>query len=459
VTTPTESEEAARHLRAALQEVAGAAIVLDEQLRIVAFTPRAEELLEVTPERGVSAPKLLCGYGEERPVAEALAAGRAVTAEILRPTADGENRPIQVRASPIDVDGELTGWLLLLEADLWRADAVEGPIEAWGIVTRDAAMKQLLRDVRKVAQSTASVLVRGETGSGKELIAQAIHLASPRADGPFRAINCAALPPNLLESELFGHVRGAFTGAVRDAPGHFRLADGGTLFLDEVAELPLDMQAKLLRVLQERTVIPVGGRDSVPVDVRVVSATNRALRKEVEAGRFRSDLLYRLRVIPLYLPPLRERPDDVELLAWHFLEQRRAEEGGRAIKRITPGAVEALATYDWPGNVRELQNVIEYANVMGEGPVLTEADLPPEVRGEDQTKAPRVTTPDSELAALRAELPPEARRLLNALERSGGHMGRAAQSLGISRTTLWRKLKKHGLDRETLESGAHAAEE
>jgi len=438
------------HLRAALREVVGAALVLDAQLRIVAFTDEAVGVLDVTPELGVPAPKLLCGHGEQRPLAEALAQGQAVTAEILRPTKDGAHRSVRVRASPIAV-GDGQGFLLLLDDDLWQAERADAPIESWGIVTRDAGMKQLLRDVRKVAGSSASVLVRGETGSGKELIARAIHLASARADGPFRAINCAALPASILESELFGHARGAFTGAVRDAPGHFKLADGGTLFLDEVAELPLEVQAKLLRVLQDKTVIPVGGADPVPVDVRIVSATHRALRREVEEGRFRADLLYRLRVIPLFLPTLRQRPADVELLAWHFLEQRAAEEGGRAIQRITPGALAALTDYDWPGNVRELQNVIEYATVMGEGPVLAESDLPPEVRGEE--RGPRVTRPDPGLTALRAELPPEARRYLTALERSGGHMGRAAQSLGISRTTLWRKLKKHGLDRDTLEAG------
>ena len=442
--------DAAAHLRAALQEVVGAALVLDDQLRIVAFTDAAVEVLDVAPALGIPAPKLLCGHGEQRPLAEALAQGKAVQAEILRPTKQGAHRSVRVRASPIEV-GNDKGYLLLLDDDLWRAESADAPVESWGIVTRDASMKQLLRDVRKVAASSASVLVRGETGSGKELIARAIHLASPRAEGPFRAINCAALPASLLESELFGHARGAFTGAVRDTPGHFKLADGGTLFLDEVAELPLEVQAKLLRVLQDKTVIPVGGNDPVPVDVRIVSATHRALRREVEEGRFRSDLLYRLRVIPLFLPTLRQRPADVELLAWHFLDERAAAEGGRTIKRITPGALAALTDYDWPGNVRELQNVIEYANVMGEGPVLAESDLPPEVRGEE--RGARVTRPDSELTALRAELPPEARRYLTALERSGGHMGRAAQSLGISRTTLWRKLKKHGLDRETLAEG------
>ena len=277
------------HVLWALREAVGPALVLDRELRIVASTPGAEALLGMDPTVGVSAPKILCGHGQERPVAEALAEGRAVTADILRPTKGGENRAVRVRATPIG-EGDDRGFLVMLSVDPWRSDE-DDTIDDFGIVTRDPKMKQLLRDVRKVARSEASVLVRGETGSGKELIAAAIHRASPRASAPFRALNCAALPPNLLESELFGHVRGAFTGAVRDAPGHFRLADGGTLFLDEVAELPLDMQAKLLRVLQEKTVIPIGGSDPLPVDVRIVSATHRALRKAGEEGRFRSDLL------------------------------------------------------------------------------------------------------------------------------------------------------------------------
>lgn len=428
------------HLTWALEEVAGAALVLDDKLRVVAFTPGARDLLGVEPTIGVAAPKLLCGHGQERPVAEALAAGRSVTAEVMRSTPSGRTRAVRVRASPFTT-GDERAWLLTLDADsLTTADDED----RFGIITADPQMKQLLRDVRKVAKSDATVLVRGETGSGKELLVRAIHRASPRAEGPFRAINCAALPPNLLESTLFGHERGAFTGAVRDAPGHFRLADGGTLFLDEVAELPLEMQAKLLRVLQEKTVIPVGGRDPVEVDVRVVSATHRALRKEVEAGRFRADLLYRLRVIPLYLPPLRERPEDIELLAWHFLERNREQ---RAVQRITDRALEQLTTYDWPGNVRELENVVEYAVVMGEGPVLTEADLPPELRS-DPGPTLQVNAPSSDLGK---DVSPEARRLLTALERAGGHMGRAAASLGISRTTLWRKLKRAGLDRQAIE--------
>jgi len=433
-------------LTVALREVAGAALVLDADLRIVAFTDEAADELGHAPELGVPAPKVLCGHGEERPVAEALAAGRAVSAEILRPDEDGENYPILVRASPLHGDqGEIVGFLLILHADLDRRPDGRAT-ESFGIVTRDARMKQLLRDVRKVAASQTSVLVRGESGTGKELIARAIHDGSDRAKGPFRAINCAALPATLLESELFGHSKGSFTGAHRDAPGHFRLADGGTLFLDEVAELPPEVQAKLLRVLQERSVLPIGGTAPIPVDVRIVSATHRALRKEVEAGRFRADLLYRLRVIPLYLPALRERPQDIELLARHFLAQHPS---GKHVDHIAPGALEAMVAYDWPGNVRELQNAIEYATVMGSGRVLTAADLPPEIRG-DEPGARSVTVPSTASEDAASDLSPEGRRLVNALERNGGHMGRAAASLGISRTTLWRRLKKLGIDREEL---------
>lgn len=424
----------------ALEEVAGAAIVLDASMRVVLTSPSVEDLMGTPVPVGTMAPAVLCGTGPVRPVAEALASGKSVVAELHRTHDSGEEVAIKVRATPIHADGALEGFLLLLSLETLDHDRERA--EAWGIITRDPEMKSLLRSIRRVADSEASVLVRGETGAGKELVAQAIHLASPRANGPFRAINCAALPAALLESELFGHVRGAFTGAVRDAPGHLRLAEGGTLFLDEVAELPIELQAKMLRVLQERTIIPVGGRDPIPIDVRLVSATHRSLRQEVMEGRFRADLMYRLRVVPLFLPPLRDRPDDVELLAWHFVE-RRNRTSKRKVSKVSPGAVEAMRRYDWPGNVRELDNAIEYAFVMGDGAILTDAELPPEVRGEKDAVPLKVNAqpaPDSE------RLAPEARKLLNALNRAGGHHGRAAASLGISRTTLWRRLRKHGLE-------------
>lgn len=451
---------AALYLRA-LEEVAFACVVLDRELRIVGATSAAPHLIGGPVPLGVNAAKVLCGAGEVRPVAEALSRGEAVTAQVERPLPDGSLRFITVRALPLRSDNALEGWLLLLDENPFTRRSASEPevVERFGILTRDRAMQELLNQITKVARTKASVLVRGETGAGKELVARALHEASPRSSGPFRAINCAALPPALLESELFGHVRGAFTGAIRDNPGHFRLANGGTLFLDEVAELPLEVQAKLLRVLQERVVVPVGGQQVVPVDVRVVAATHRSLRSAVRAHRFRDDLLYRLRVIPLFLPPLRERRADIELLTWRFIAELQTD-NGRLISKVSPGALRALVAYSWPGNVRELRNAVEYALTMGEGPVLTEADLPPEIGSaqqlddmsrhinQSQLGAPANIAPEAKEPSGEATEPaysPEARKLLTALERAGGHHGRAAQSLGMSRVTLWRKLRKWGL--------------
>ncbi|MBK9266224.1 MAG: sigma 54-interacting transcriptional regulator [Polyangiaceae bacterium] len=445
---PTDSHEV---ILAALEEVAGAAIVLDEHLRIVDRTVEAEVLVGQSLPMGALAPEALCGDGPERPVAEALSQGRPVSATIHRKGAAENTGFLSVRAIPLRRNDAKIGWLLLLDTDLLAAEHPDAPVEICGVLTRDKNMKKLLGDVRKVARTNASVLVRGETGSGKELIARAVHTLSPRSKGPLRTLNCAALPPALLESELFGHVRGAFTGAVRDQKGHVELAHGGTLFLDEVAELPLELQAKLLRVLQEKVVVPVGGRDPIDVDVRFVAATHRALRKEVSAGRFRADLMFRLRVVPLFLPPLRKRRGDISLLAWRFIERMNAS-GDRHVARLSPGAIHALETYDWPGNVRELMNAIEYAFVMGDGPIVTEADLPPEVRGErlDFADDP-VDDVDVEAEATPArELGPEERKILAALREARGNRQEAAALLGYSRITLWRKLKAMGLDDETV---------
>lgn len=438
-------------IRAALGEVAGAAIVLDEKLCIVDCTTEAETLVGQSIPRGVPAPEVLCGDGPERPVAEALAAGRPVSATIHQPGAAADAGFLSVRAIPLRRGESIIGWLLLLEADIVAADRPDAPVEICGVFTRDKHMKKLLADVRKVARTNASVLVRGETGSGKELIARAVHTLSPRNKGPLRTLNCAALPPALLESELFGHVRGSFTGAVRDQKGHVELAHGGTLFLDEVAELPLELQAKLLRVLQEKVVVPVGGRDPIDVDVRFVAATHRSLRKEVSAGRFRADLMFRLRVVPLFLPPLRSRRADISLLAWRFIERMNAV-NERHVARLSPGALHALEHYDWPGNVRELMNAIEYAFVMGDGPILTEADLLPEIRGErptfldepDEDDALAVETDDDR------DLGPEQRKIMDALRSARGNRQEAAALLGYSRITLWRKLKAMGIDEQSV---------
>ncbi|MCC6998906.1 MAG: sigma 54-interacting transcriptional regulator [Deltaproteobacteria bacterium] len=428
-------------------------MVLDAELRVVAATSAAEALLGGALPLGVSAPKLLCGEAVERPMAEALAAGRAVTTTIPRPLAGGGDRVVRVRTVPLPgtstgAGARPTGWILLLDEAWASADSADAPVLFQGMWTRDPAMKRLFRLIEKVAAGSASVLVRGETGAGKELVARAVHTLSPRGQGPFSAINCAALPPTLLESELFGHVRGAFTGAVRDSLGTFRAASGGTLFLDEVAELPLELQAKLLRAVETRTVLPVGATEVVPIDVRLVSATHRSLRAEVSAGRFRADLMYRLRVVPLFLPPLRLRPGDVTLLAERAIDELNAR-GGRHIERISQGARALLEGHDWPGNVRELRNVLEYAYAIGEGPILVEADLPPELlspEAQGSELSLSANRPPPEDAALRSTRDQaEATRIRRALERAGGHRDRAARSLGLSRSTLWRRMRELGL--------------
>jgi two-component system response regulator AtoC len=302
-----------------------------------------------------------------------------------------------------------------------------------GIYTVAPEMEALFATLRRVAAAHCTVLVGGETGTGKELVARAIHYESPRRNSPFQAVNCATFSPTLLESELFGHVRGSFTGAVRDRAGLFALAHRGTLFLDEVAEIPLDLQGKLLRVMQEKNFFPVGATKPMTVDVRVISATNKSLRREMAEGRFREDLNYRLRVVPLHLPPLRERLGDVEALFWHFFDKEN-QRGLRRIEGLTRTAMDAIRSYLWPGNVRELRSAVEYAFVVSEGPIIEVGDLTPEVRGEPPQGTPPQTLVDG-----------ERERILVALSKHRGRKGAAAADLGISRSTLWRKLYIHRL--------------
>jgi len=309
-----------------------------------------------------------------------------------------------------------------------------------GILTQDPIMQESIKLIRNVSETEATVLIRGESGTGKELVAHALHLESLRRDHHFLAINCAALSPNLLESELFGHVKGAFTGAINNHAGLFQRANGGTLFLDEVAELPLELQAKLLRVLQEQSFIPVGGHDAIKVDVRIIAATHRSLREEVKAGRFREDLMYRLRVVPVFLPPLRDRRLDVNLLLWHRINKHNLH-SRRHIDSIAPDAMRCLLDYQWPGNVRELINVIEYAFAVGRSNELCVDDLPPEFR-----ETLISLSNESLLPIKRLKKNNEADLILEALQMSGGHLETAAQYAGMSRATFWRKRKKYNIE-------------
>jgi transcriptional regulator with PAS, ATPase and Fis domain len=437
------SDIAIRLLTWAIEELGVACAVLDLQLAIVEATPRADALTEGALARGTSIVKALCGDAPERPIAEALAAGRSASGAIVRPGADGVMRTLEVRASPIARDGQRVGWLVLFARPDERGAEADAPVQFHGMWTRDPGMKRIFHVIERAARRDVSVLVRGPTGSGKELVARALHELSPRRHGPFRAINCAALPPTLLESELFGHVRGAFTGALKDSPGIFRAAHGGTLFLDEVAEMPLDLQAKLLRVLETRTVIPIGGTDAIDVDVRIVAATHQSLRHAVERNRFRADLMYRLRVVPIFLPPLVARRGDLELLTDKLIADLNTE-GERRVEQVSHAARVAISGYPWPGNVRELRNALEYAFVIGDGQVLLDVELPPEVSGVAfDPEATAVNTQPAPPAPDDEE--PEARRIRLALAHADGSRERAAQILGISRVTLWRRMKALGL--------------
>jgi DNA-binding NtrC family response regulator len=307
-----------------------------------------------------------------------------------------------------------------------------------GIIARSPEMQRVLALVARVAPSDATVLIQGESGTGKELIAKAIHQASPRASHPFVAVNCAALPEPLLESEIFGHVKGAFTGAVAAKRGLLEEAQGGTFFLDEIGEMPPSLQVKLLRALQEREIRRVGATQPIVLNVRIVAATNRDLGQAIRDGRFREDLYYRLNVVPVVLPPLRERREDIPVLAEHFLS-RASERHGRTL-RLAPAATARLLSYAWPGNVRELENAIERASILANGELVGPEDLPPHIAS-GAGLGPAPTLPAQQNLA---EV--EKAHILQTLERCGWNHSRAAEALGIGRTTLWRKLKEYGLE-------------
>jgi DNA-binding NtrC family response regulator len=327
-----------------------------------------------------------------------------------------------------------------LERENARLRTEIGRFEGIGeLVGSSDAMQSVYRLVDAVSQTKSTVLISGESGTGKELVARTIHRRSPVALAPFVAINCAGLSETLLDSQLFGHRRGAFTGAVSDHDGVFRAAAGGTLLLDEVAEIPLSLQAKFLRAIQEREVTPLGSTRPIPVDVRLIAATNRDMDAEVRTGRFRADLFYRLNVVHIEVPPLRARREDLPLLVTHFLGLY-SERYRVAPKRIRPDALARIAAYDWPGNVRELQNAIERAFALSASDVITEDELPPTVAG--RATRFQVERGDGSLPTL-AEA--EARLVAAALAESAGNKNEAARRLGIDRQRLYRKIAKYGL--------------
>jgi len=383
-------------------------------------------------------------FGAEGPLRRALEVGER--REGWGASVQVEGRPprlVSLSAAPVagiasPLCDPRVAYLVVVRSSEEATHAGASPIRVFaGMIARSREMLQIFELVRNLADSEATVLVAGESGTGKELLARALHEHSPRRGGPFVALNCGAIPADLVESELFGHVRGAFTGAIRDREGRFELARRGTLFLDEIGDLPTSLQVKLLRVLQERTFERVGENVTRHTDARIIAATNRDLRKEVSLGRFREDLFYRLRVVPIRIPPLRERAEDIEPLAYHFLGLASSRQKRSLF--LAPDAVRALLGYSWPGNARELENAIEYAVATCRGQTIHAAEFPPDVV---DPKAPLLApAPPSESAE-----DPEAMRIRRVLEEHRWSRARAARALGMSRTTLWRKMRELGLE-------------
>jgi len=354
----------------------------------------------------------------------------------------GEVKSFLVSTAMIgEPDSAKAGVVLILHdvSEMTRLRKITLQMDRYGeMIGRSEKMKSVFALADSIKGFNTSVLILGETGTGKELLARALHTASSRRDKPFVPVNCSALPETLIESELFGHSKGAFTGAVSARKGRFELASGGTLFLDEIGTLPLETQSKLLRALQEKVIEPLGSSQRVPVDIRIISATNRDLAELVAKRGFRDDLLYRLKVIQLTLPPLRERREDIPLLINHFIE-RLSLYYSKRIVGISPGAEELLVNYLWPGNVRELENAIEHAFVLATGAVLEAKDLPPEIRLATGNGRP--------IIPLEKSLSGEEEKIKRALLAARGNREKAAEILGVHRTSLWRKMREFRIDK------------
>ncbi|HEV8336630.1 MAG TPA: sigma-54 dependent transcriptional regulator [Candidatus Polarisedimenticolia bacterium] len=397
-----------------------------------------ERLQELRPETPVI---LMTAYGS---VSEAVAAMKKGAADYL-------TKPFEREELLLVLEKALRQRRLEAEVAALRG-ALKERYRLGGILGTSPAMREIFSIIERIARTDVPVLIRGESGTGKELIARAIHAQSRRASGPFVALNCAAVPEALLESEFFGYERGAFTGAIRSHPGRFQQASGGTLFLDEIGAMRIDLQAKLLRAIQEREIQRLGSTAAVPVDARILSATGENLEEAIRRKTFREDLFYRLNVVPLLLPPLRERVEDIPLLTSHFL-RASAEKFGREASVLTPEAMDRLQTHAWPGNVRELENCIERMVLLARGTRLGLSDLPPDLR--QGAAAADGSSSDFQLPPGGVRLPELERHfILQALRRTRWNLGPAARLLGISYKTLQYRIQKFGLERTMPEEGS-----
>ena len=440
-----ESNHEREHFQAILDTMEEAVMTVDRDLTIRGFNRAAAEVIGYPPEEaiGKKCDRICQGnlcQPHLCPVISTFRTGQSSrNEEMTIRTRTGEERIVGVNTGPLrGAEGQVIGGIETFR-DLTATRELEAALEErhrFGrLLGKSESMQDIYRLIELISDSHATVLLQGETGTGKELVAEAIHYHSPRAHGPMVKVNGAALPGNLLETELFGHVRGAFTDAVADHPGRFERAEGGTLFLDEIGEVGPQVQAKLLRVCENGEFERLGEGRTRCANVRLIVATNRNLREEVAHNRFREDLFYRLNVVPLFLPPLRERREDVPLLTEHLLTKLRRTTG-RTVQNIEPDAMRILLDYPWPGNVRELENALEYAMVTCGHTSLRMQDLPLSVRQPGDAVLPA---------------PPETRddktRLLQALQITHWQIQKSAELLGVDRTTIWRKMKKYGLQK------------
>ncbi len=453
-----------RMLSAILDSLSDAVITVGRDHRIASFNRAAERLvgLHASEALGKDCREILgANFGPEQhncPMGDVAEGGKP------RSDVDGTLRRADGRIVPVgaswaffaDESGEVLGFVISFRSfeEIERiAEERKAKFPFRDIVGKTPRIRRIFDLVEVVKDTDSTILITGESGTGKGLFARAIHDLSPRRDGRFVKVNCAALTETLLESELFGHVKGAFTGAIADKVGRFEAADGGTVFLDEIGDVSPAVQVKLLRVVQEREFERVGSSRTQSADVRVIAATNRDLKEAMRAGRFREDLFYRLNVIPLAVPPLRERREDIPLLADHILKRLRAR-GLDRVRAVSPEAMRRLMDYSWPGNVRELENVLERGAVCSRGPVLAAEELPDEVRAEGRPLQPAApggaeggAPPEAASGAVPAadRSATETETIVRTLEEHRWNRGEAAAALGIDRSTLWRKMKKFGL--------------
>jgi PAS domain S-box-containing protein len=434
-------------MRMILDSVADGVFTVDADFRITSFNRAAEEITGVPADEAVGKPCCEVFRAEicegDCALKETIRTGRPVVSRavyILR--ADGRRVPISISTSLLrDPDGNLVGGVETFR-DLTLVETLRKEVQKSysfeDIISRNARMQEMFDILPDVALSDSTILIEGESGTGKELLARAIHNLSTRAKKPLITVNCGAIPDTLLESELFGYKAGAFTGAKRDKPGRFALAEGGTLLLDEIGDVTPALQIRLLRVLQEKVYEPLGGTRSLFANVRVLAATNKDLKALVNENQFREDLYYRLQVFRLSLPPLRERKEDIPVLAQHFVDHFNLLRG-RDISGLSQEALSAFMWYDWPGNIRELENAIEHAFILCRGGLIAVHHLPEALR--------RVVGSPGSLSTGLSLAETEARVIVESLTRNKGKKAAVAKELGINKTTLWRKMKRLGLDR------------